>query len=156
MDDSLCLMWLERHFYPEGWVCPHCASTDRRAFRPNQKFPAYRCGACRRYSTLLSGTAFAKTRQTPSTVVLLVRGVSRGEPSAQLSRELDLSYRQTLTLRHRLQQNMADSAPSGTMEGTEFEADELYQNAGEKKYAASGRRRPTATTSQQSARDRHV
>lgn len=132
MDDSLCLVWLERHLYPEGWACPQCRSTDRQAFRPAQKFPAYRCGACRQYYTLLSGTAFAKTHQIPSTLVMLLRGVLRGEPSAQLSRELDLSYRQTLTLRHRLQHNVADSAPSETVTGTELEADELYQNAGGK------------------------
>lgn len=137
MDDSLCLLWLERHFYPEGWVCPYCGSDDRRPHRREQHFPSYRCGTCRRYYTLLSGTSFAKTRQTPSKLVMLLRGVARNEPSAQLSRELKLSYRQTLTLRHRLQQNVADSAPSGTMEGEEFEADELYQNAGEKRYTTS-------------------
>jgi hypothetical protein len=31
------------------------------------------------------------------------------------------------------------------MSGTAFEADELYQNAGEKKYAPSGSRRPTTS-----------
>lgn len=79
---------------------------------------------------------------------MLIRGFSRSEPTAQLSRELDLSYRQTLTLRHRLQQNVADSAPSTMMEGTEFEADELYHNAGEKKYAASEQARPATAASQ--------
>ncbi len=79
---------------------------------------------------------------------MLLRGVSRGEPTAQLSRELELSYRHTLTLRQRAQQSVADSAPSGLMVGTEFEADELYQNAGEKKHAASRSTRPTKTTSQ--------
>jgi len=137
MDDSLCLIWLERHLYPNGWKCPHCGSHNRRLFRAKQTFPAYRCRDCDGYYTLVTGTHFAKTRQTPQTLVMLLRGVARGEPTAQLSRELKLSYRHTLTLRHRLQQSVADSAPSGRMHGDEFEADELYQNAGEKKHTAS-------------------
>jgi transposase-like protein len=146
MDDSLCLLWLERHLYPEGWNCPHCGSSERRLFRAKQQFPAYRCRACNGYYTLLTATHFAKTHQSPRTVVMLLRGVSRGEPTALLSRELEISYRQTLTLRHRAQQSVADSAPNGLMEGTEFEADELYQNAGEKKHATSRGTRPAKTT----------
>lgn len=149
MDDSLCLLWLERHLYPNGWNCPHCGSADRRLFRAKQKFPAYRCRSCDRAYTLLTGTNFAKTHQSPRTLVMLLRGVSRGEPTAQLSRELDISYRHALTLRQRAQQSVADSAPSGLMVGTEFEADELYQNAGEKKHAASRQARPAAATSEQ-------
>jgi len=34
-DDSLCLLWLERHLHPDGFVCPHCGSADRRHFRPS-------------------------------------------------------------------------------------------------------------------------
>jgi transposase-like protein len=142
------LLWLERHLYPNGWNCPHCGSAERRLFRAKQKFPGYRCRSCDRAYTLLTGTNFAKTHQSPRTLVMLLRGVSRGEPTAQLSRELELSYRHTLTLRQRAQQSVADSAPSGLMVGTEFEADELYQNAGEKKHAASRSTRPTKTTSQ--------
>jgi hypothetical protein len=41
------------------------------------------------------------------------------------------------TLRQRVQANLNESAPSDLMDGTTFEADELYQNALEKKYAPS-------------------
>ena len=47
---------------------------------------------------------------------------------------LDMSYKQVLTLRHRLQQHLDESAPTAVMQGDEFEVDELYQNAGEKKH----------------------
>jgi transposase len=40
-----------------------------------------------------------------------------------------------------VQDNLNQSAPTGRMTGAAFEADELYQNAGEKKQAASPRRR---------------
>jgi glutaredoxin len=45
LDDSLCLIWLERHLHPDGFACPHCGSTKRRLFR-QQRIPAYRCRDC--------------------------------------------------------------------------------------------------------------
>jgi transposase-like protein len=140
LDTSICLIWLERHLHPDGFVCPHCGSTKRRLFRQQKHFPAYRCRDCNGYYTLLTDTVFEKTRQSPATLVLLLRGVTKGESTARLARELHLSRKQAHTLRQRLQANLNDTAPTELMEGTTFEADELYQNAGEKKYAASRQR----------------
>jgi transposase-like protein len=137
LDDSVSLRWLERHLHPDGLHCPRCRSTARRLFRAQGYFPAYRCRACDAYYTLLTGTVFAKTRQRPATLVLLLRGVAKGEPTARLARELRLSRKQLHTLRQRIQTNLNATAPTHTMMGTAFEADELYQNAGEKKHAAS-------------------
>jgi hypothetical protein len=69
--------------------------------------------------------------------VLLLRGVTKGEPTARLARELGLSRKQLHTLRQRIQTNVNATAPTHKMMGTAFEADELYQNAGEKKHAPS-------------------
>jgi hypothetical protein len=80
---------------------------------------------------------FAKTRQRPATLVLLLRGIAKGEPTARLARELGVSRKQLHTLRQRIQANLNATAPTGMMTGTAFEADELYQNAEEKKYAPS-------------------
>jgi transposase-like protein len=120
-----------------GLHCPRCGSTARRLFRAQGYFPAYRCRACDAYYTLLTGTAFAKTRQRPATLVLLLRGVAKGESTARLARELGLSRKQLHTLRQRIQAKVNATAPTRKMMGTAFEADELYQNAGEKKHAAS-------------------
>ena len=148
LDDSLCMLWLERELHPDGFKCPHSGSTNRRLFRPQTHFPAYRCRDCAGYYTLLTGTAFEKTRQRPSTLVLLLRGISKGESTAQLARELGMSRKQMHTLRHRVQTNLNETAPTDLMEGTTFEADELYQNAGGKKYATSRPGRSTAPTRQ--------
>jgi transposase-like protein len=123
--------------HPEGLKCPRCGSPDRRLFREQGHFPAYRCRVCNGYSTLLTGTIFAKTRQHPATLVLLLRGIAKGEPTARLARELRLSRKQLHTLRQRIQANINETAPTDIMSGTAFEADELYQNAGEKKHASS-------------------
>jgi transposase-like protein len=142
LDDAECLAWLERYLHPHGFVCPHGGSPDRRLFR-RQHFPAYRCRACDGYYTLVSGTVFEKTRQRPATVVLLLRGVTKGEPTARLARELKVDRKHLGAIRQRLQNNLYDTLPTDVLDGTAFEADELYQNAGEKKYAPSRSHRPT-------------
>jgi transposase-like protein len=147
-DDSLCLLWLERHLHPHGFVCPHCGSANRRRFRVQGYYDAYRCRACDGYYTLLSSTAFESSRQRPATLVLLLRGVSKGESTARLARELQLSRQTIHTLRQRLQTNLNESAPTGVMDGQTFEVDELYQNAGEKKYATSRSRRSATAAGQ--------
>jgi transposase-like protein len=148
LDDSICTLWLERHLHPEGLRCPGCGSMERRLFRDQGHFPAYRCRGCRGYYTLLTGTAFAKTRQRPATLVLLLRGMAKGEPTARLARELGLSRKQLHTLRQRIQANLNATAPTDVMTGTAFEADELYQNAGEKKHPPSRSHRSTPSTCQ--------
>src|ERR671914_719277 len=148
MDDDTCTDWLERHLHPEGLKCPHCGSAERRLFRAQGHFPAYRCRACEGYYTLLTGTVFEKTRQRPATLVLLLRGIANGEPTARLARELGLSRKQLHTLRQRIQANLNDTMPTDVMTGTAFEADELYQNAGEKKHTPSRPQRSTPATRQ--------
>jgi transposase-like protein len=137
LDDRICTIWLERHLHPRGLTCPRCGHPERRLFRAQGHFPAYRCRTCAGYYTLLTGTVFETTRQRPATLVLWLRGIAKGEPTARLARELGLSRKQLHTLRQRLQANLNATAPTGVMPGTAFEADELYQNAGEKKHATS-------------------
>jgi transposase-like protein len=156
MDDEACLLWLEHHLHPNGFACPRCGSTNRRDFRPYQAFPSYRCRDCQRSYTLLTGTAFEKSHQRPSTLVLLLRGITQGVSTAQLAEELGLSYQQTLTLRQRLQTNANETAPMELMEGKQFESDELYQNAGEKRRRPYRPRRPTASAREQPTWTRNV
>jgi transposase-like protein len=148
LDDSICTLWLERQLHPDGLQCPHCRSPERRLFRAQGHFPAYRCRSCDGYYTLLTGTVFEKTRQRPATLVLLLRGIAKGEPTARLARELGLSRKQLHTLRQRIQTRLNATAPTAMMVGTAFEADELYQNAGEKKHTPSRSSRPATPTRQ--------
>ena len=130
MDESICILWLERQLHPSGLTCPRCGHAERRLFRAQGHFPAYRCRACDGYYTLLTGTVFAKTRQRPATLVLLLRGIATGEPTARLARELGLSRKQLHTLRPRIQTQVNATAPTDTMRGPTVEAAERYQNAG--------------------------
>jgi transposase-like protein len=137
LDDRICMLWLERYLHPGGLICPHCGHAARRLFRNQGYFPAYRCRTCDGDYTLLTGTVFANTRHRPATLVLLLRGMAKGEPTARLAREFGLSRKHLHTLRQRLQANLNDRAPTEAMTGTAFEADARYQHAGEHKHAPS-------------------
>jgi hypothetical protein len=69
--------------------------------------------------------------------VLRLRGIAKGEPTARLACELGVSRKQLHTLRQRIQAHLNATAPTGVMTGSAFEADELYQNAGENKHTPS-------------------
>jgi transposase-like protein len=130
LSDAESVKWLEAYLHPEGFVCPHCGSAERRLLREQGYFPAYRCLACDGYYTLLSDTVFEKTRQRPATLVLLLRGIAKGESSARLSRELGIGRKRVMELPQRIQNNLYETLPTAVMSGQTFEADELYQNAG--------------------------
>src|SRR5258708_35568244 len=129
LSDAECVRWLEAFLHPEGLVCPHCGSAERRLFREQGPFPAYRCLACDGYYTLLSDTVFEKTRQRPATLVLLLRGIAKGESSARLAREVCIGRKRGMQLRHTIQTNLYETLPSLVMDGQTFDADARYQNA---------------------------
>lgn len=133
LSEEESLLWLEEHLHPEGWDCPDCHSTNRRNHREQRYFDSHICQECDCYHTLLTGTVFEGSRQSASTLVMLLRGIAKGESTMRLHREIGMSYKQVLTLRHRIQENLHESAPRDRLSGTEFEVDELYQNAGEKR-----------------------
>jgi transposase-like protein len=137
LDEQASLTWLERYLHPQGFRCPRCGATERRLAKRSSAIPAYRCRVCDRYHTILTGTAFAKTHQPPAKLVLLLRGIAKGESTARLGRELQLSRKQAHTLRQRVQENLYETLPTDVVEEAVFEADELFHNAGEKRSGAS-------------------
>jgi hypothetical protein len=42
MDESICIIWLERHLHPHGLRCLHCGYSARRLFHAQGQFPAQR------------------------------------------------------------------------------------------------------------------
>lgn len=155
-DEQASTIWLERNLHPNGLGCPRCQSKECRLARRGT-FTGYRCKACDRYYTLLSGTIFEKTRQKPSKLVLILRDIAKGETTARLARELVISRKHMHKIRHRVQQNLVGRLPTGVREDeVQFEADELYQNAGEKKRPAYRSRRPAQTPGKQGERQGHV
>src|SRR5215212_9483022 len=155
LDEDECVEWLQKYLHPDGLECPRCGSGERRVAQRNgsgaARWSAYRCKACDRYHSILTGTVFEKTRQAPSTVVLILRGIAKGEPTARLARELGIGRPRMHEIRKQVQTNLHRTLPSEPMTDEILEADELYQNAGGKRRASHRPRRPAAAARQQAA-----
>ncbi len=94
---------------------------------------AYRCRQCEQTYSLYSGTVFEHRQLTPMQVVLLVRGVCKGEPTATLARELGVTRGTVHDIRKALQANAQALQPTTPLQDHETETDEMFQNAGEKR-----------------------
>jgi len=86
----------------------------------------------------------------------MLRGTAKGEPTARFARELGMSRKQLHTLRQRVQTNLNHTAPADVMTGTTFEAEALYQNAGENKHTPSRSSGSAPAAGQQAERARDL
>ena len=146
MDEDACYARLVAWLHPGGLACPRCGARDRLHIHRRHRAPIldYRCGHCRRVFNAFTGTALHGIRRRPAELVLILRGIAQGVPTAKLARELDRDRSQLLDLRHRLQESAHAGRHRVPLDDTELEADEMYQNAGEKRSAAPRPRRPAA------------
>jgi len=107
LDEEKCLTWLINYFHPQGLQCPQCGAgrQEARHFRRLKRsgLPVYRCKRCAETYTVYTGTVFAGKHLRPDQVILLLRGFSRGEPSARLAREIGVSRFTVATLRRAIQ-----------------------------------------------------
>ncbi len=151
MDEDACYAKLLGWLHPDGLDCPRCHRADRMRVHRSHRAPVrdYRCGHCRRVFNAFTGTILHGTRRRPSELALIVRGFAQGVPTAQLARELDCDRSELLALRHRLQEAACRGLDRTPLGDAALEADEAYQNGGEKGCAAPRPRRPAAAARQQ-------
>jgi hypothetical protein len=125
MSEKASEEWIMEYFHPTGRRCPHCGAgwAEAFAFRSTRKsrLTVYRCRACRGIYNLHSGTIFE------------VRGVLKGESAASLARELGMSRTTISELRHLIQQIAAALQTQDPLPDNVVEADEMFQNAVEKR-----------------------
>ena len=140
MDERACYDRLVEVLHPDGLACPRCRGTDASIHRYHRD-PVldFRCKGCGAVYNLFSGTDRRKTHFRPSQVVLILRGFAQGRSTAGQARALAAA------------EAGATPLPDGTVE-----ADEVYQNAGEKRGPAHRPRRPAAAAGQQGAGPRHL
>jgi len=109
LDYENSVEWILEHFHPEGLKCSKCQRgiEQSRTFRRTQvsELEVYRCKACGTIYNLYTGTVFQGSQWTPMQVVLLMRGICKGETTRELAAELELNYKTVLTMRHRVQAN---------------------------------------------------
>jgi transposase-like protein len=158
MDEDACYARLMTWLHPDGLACPRCGANDGLHVHHRHRGPVldYRCRGCRRVFNAYTGTALQGTKRRPVQLVLIVRGFAQGVPTAQLARELGCDRSELLAFRHRLQESACRGRDRAPLGDRVLEADEAYQNAGEKRGAAQRPRRPAATARQQGPGPRHL
>jgi transposase-like protein len=134
MDEDACYDQFVSWLHPGGLACPHCHQFDRLQVHRRHRKPIldYRCRRCHRVFNAFTGTVLQGTHRRPSALILILRGIAQGVPTAQLARELNCDRGQLLTLRHQLQDLAFRARERLPLDDPVVEADELYQNAGEK------------------------
>ena len=137
LDDELSSQWILKHFHPDGLKCPHChAGLDRaREFRQTKtsQLMVYRCNDCEGIYNLYSRTVFAGRCFRPAQAVLLLRGVTKGAPTAEIAREIGVSRQTVHEVRREIQANAQGGQPQTPLSDERTETDEMFQNAGEKR-----------------------
>ena len=145
LDEQACYDFLVDALHPDGLRCPSCRSRQRLVHRCHRD-PVldYRCAACGRVYNAWTGTELQGTQRRPGVLVLIVRGIAQGTPTAQLARELGCDRKELLILRHRLQDRARIGLDRNPLDDDTVEADEMFQNAGEKRDPARRSRRSAA------------
>ena len=116
LDEDACYTKLVELLHPDGLACPRCGERQRLGIHRRHRDPVldYQCGACGRVFNAWTGTALQGTHRRPSQLLLILRGIAQGTPTAQMARELGCDRKQLLALRHRLQEHARRSAWTAT------------------------------------------
>lgn len=140
-DDALVEQWLQKFFHPNGLHCKGCHANleQARGFGQTRRshVTQYRCRRCDKVFTVYAGTVFANKQLRPAQVILLLRGICKGESTACLARELQLAYDTVHHVRQQVQTNAMRAQPDTPLPDAVTETDEMFQNAGEKRRQTS-------------------
>jgi transposase-like protein len=131
-DETKAREWLEARVWANGRVCPHCGVVDNSSPLKGKSHRAglYQCNACREQFTVTVGTVFERSKIPLSKwlAALFLMVASKKRVSAhQVHRMLDISYKSTWFMMHRLREAMrsGDLSPMGGA-GSIVKIDETY------------------------------
>ena len=134
MDEDACYAKLLKVLHPQGLACPRCHRADRITPHRRHRAPVldYRCDSCRRVFNAFTGSALQGTKRRPGQLILILRGIAQGVPTAQLARELRCDRSELHKFRHRLQDHAHKNRDDEPLADEVLEADEADQNGGKK------------------------
>ncbi len=158
MDEDACYAKLVQALHPAGIACPRCKGADQITVHRRHRAPVldYRCWSCRRVFNAFTGSALQGTKRRPGELILILRGISQGVPTAQLARELECDRSELHKFRHRLQDAAHRNRDRMPLDDEVLEADEAYVNAGEKRRGTPRRRGSAASPGEQATRPRDL
>ena len=120
MDEQACYDYLLSVLHPDGLHCPqgHLLPPEQGSHdRHRAPVVDYRCKMCGAVFNLFTNTLWSKTRYSCATIVLIVRGVAQGIPTAHLARELGIDRAHLLEHRHEIQNLIEQRFPPNPSEG---------------------------------------
>ena len=123
--------WFEANIWPDGRVCPYCGSGWTREAR-HRNMPIYRCGDCREYFSVKTGTLMHKShmscRKWVYAIYLHLTSL-KGVSSMKLHRDLGITQKTAWYMLQRIREAWDSKSPpfSGPVE-----IDEMYVGGKEK------------------------
>lgn len=134
MDEEKCYEFLVDILHPNGLHCPSCRRpvAESGIHRRDRAPVLYFLCPCGRVYNAFSGTEWQGTHHSCSVIVRILQGIAQGVPTLHLAQELGIDRKHLLERRHEIQDFLAKACPREPLPDAVVEADELYQNAGEK------------------------
>ena len=112
-----CEAALTRWRWPDGFVCPHCRSTDHAVVGKRR---LYLCHGCRRQTSLVAGTIFSRT-QLPLTrwfqAMWLITQSKDSISTLSLSRQIGVKWDSAWLMRQKLAEVMIAREAGRKLEG---------------------------------------
>jgi len=134
MDGQKCYNWLVDILHPNGLCCPDCKKPVGllKIHRHDRAPLLYFSCACGRIYNAFTGTIWQGTHHRCSVIVRILQGIAQGIPTMHLAKELGIDRTHLLQRRHKIQDLASQACNREPLPDKVVEADELYQNAGEK------------------------
>lgn len=125
-NEEAATKWFEEIIWPNGRRCPHCGN-DHTKEVPNAKPMPYWCSKCRKYFSVRTGTALARSHvplQKWAIAIYLCLTSLKSISSMKLHRDIGVSQPTAWFMLHRIREAWGDEGDGG-FQGP-VEADETY------------------------------
>ncbi len=134
MDEKKCYDFLVDILHPNGLQCPACQQTTKESSvhrRDRDPVLYYKC-PCGRIYNAFTKTGWQGTHHKCSVIIRILQGFAQGTPTLHLAKELGIDRKHLLERRHKLQGLAEQACCRKPLADGVVEADEMYQNSGEK------------------------
>jgi len=134
MDEQKCYEFIVNILHPDGLHCPKCETPVEqcKVHRRGRVPLLYSFCPCGSVYNAFSNTVWKGTHHRCSVIVRILQGFAQGTPTLHLAKELGIDRKHLLERRHKLQGFVENNCFRKPLPDNVVEADELYQNSGEK------------------------